>query len=100
MKTFNDLKVGDYVYETTRISNLNRYKIVNISKKEGFVFIILDKGYRYKIKDNCFSSASWGGFLHSNKEFAIKSLKESIKRHQNILNKILKDLKELENEDI
>lgn len=99
MKTFNDLKVGDPVYRVSEMLNVYKNKITKIEKTKGFIWITLNSG-RYEIEDNSYDRITCAGTMFSDKEIAIKSLKNRIHKFQELIDKGLSNIKELENEDI
>lgn len=99
MKTFNDLKVGDHVYDVSGMLNVYKNKIIKIEKTEGFIWITSDNG-RYEIKDNSYDRITWAGTMFADKEMAIKSLKNRIHKYQELIDKGLSNIKELEHENI
>ena len=99
MKTFNDLKVGDHVYYVSAMLNVYKNKIIKTKKTKGFIWITLNCG-RYEIKDNSYDRIACAGTIFSDKEMAIKSLKNQIRKYQELIDNGLSNIKELENENI
>lgn len=99
MKTFNDLKVGNYVYNVSNMLNVYKYKIIEIKKAKDSIWITLDNGH-YEIKDNSYDRPTWIGTMFADKKMAIKSLKNRIHKFQELIDKGLSSIKELENENI
>lgn len=99
MKTFNDLKIGNYVYNVSNMLNVYKYKIIKIKKAKDYIWITLDNGH-YEIKDNSYYRSTLIGTMFADKKMAIKSLKNRIHKFQELIDKGLSNIKELENEDI
>jgi hypothetical protein len=103
MKTFSDLKAGEFVFAVTSYMLYYKYKIVDITTKtidDGYVYITLSNGDHYQIEKNTSSRMILVGTLFSDKSYAINHLKSVINRAQERVDYGLKILKNLENENI
>lgn len=103
MKTFSDLKEGEFVFAVTGSMLYYKYKIIDITTKvidDGYVYITLNNGHRYQIEKGTSSRMIMCGILFSNKSSAINHLKYVINQAQQRVDNGLKNLKNLENENI